>query len=161
MCALLFIAAWRDPVDVGKLFIVPNTDRTNTKQKTHERMWQASKALRYNFNNIQTALKTMFERIIDPAYHSAGMGRTGFGTDKASAILQRIQTLYGKPSLGELDASLLRLHDPMESNQPVEVMIWEIKEVQILLLLHPEDNMSLPDTALINYEMIKINKTGI
>ena len=40
-------------------------------------------------------------------------------------------------------------------------MIWEIKEVQILLLLHPEDNMSLPDTALINYEIIKINKMGI
>ena len=49
----------------------------------------------------------------------------------------------------------------MDRNQPVEVMIWSIGEVQLFLLLHPKDNMSLPDTALVNYSMIDINKTGI
>ena len=39
-------------------------------------------------------------------------------------------------------------------------MIRSIKEVQFFLLLHPEDGMSIPDTALINYAMFKINKTG-
>ena len=40
-------------------------------------------------------------------------------------------------------------------------MIRGIEEVQFFLLSYPEDNMSLPDTVLINYAMIKINKTGI
>ena len=88
----------------------------------------------------------MFERISDPLYHSDGMGRTGFGRDETPAILQRLQKLYGISSLGELYVSLLRLHDPMERNQPVELMIWVNEEVQHLLLSHPEDNMSLPDT---------------
>lgn len=49
----------------------------------------------------------------------------------------------------------------MDRNQPVQVMIWDIKDVQPFLLSHPEDNMSLPDTALVNYTMNKISKTGI
>ena len=96
-------------------------------------MWQARKDLPENFNNIQMALKTMFECIIDPACHSSGMGRTGFGTYKSLATLQRIQTLYSKPILGYLDASLLRLNDPMDRNQPVEVMIWAIEDVRLFL----------------------------
>jgi len=40
-------------------------------------------------------------------------------------------------------------------------MIRGIKEASFFLLSHPEDGMSLPDTALINYGIIKINKTGI
>ena len=149
--ALLSTTVWRDSVDFGKLFIFPNTDIIDTKQKTHEIMWQASKYLQDNFNNFQTALKTMSKRIVDLAYHSSGMGRTGFGTEEIPAILQQLQTLYRKPSLRYIDAALLRLNDPMDRNQPMEVMIWDIKEVQIFLLSHPEDNMSLPDTALINY----------
>ena len=128
---LFSTAAWRDPVVIGKFFVVPDTAITETKQKTHGQMWHASKDLRDNFKNVQTELKTIFERIINPAYHSVGMGCTGFGTDEAPAILQRLQTLYGKPSLGELEADLLRLHDPMERNQPVELMIQDMEEVQI------------------------------
>ena len=104
---LLSTTAWRDPVNVGKLLVVPDTAITDTKKKTHKRMWKASKDLQYNFNNAQTALKTMFKHIIKPAYHLAGMGQTGFATDKDPAILQGIQTLYRKPSLGKLDAALL------------------------------------------------------
>ena len=124
-------------------------------------MWQDSKDLQDNFNNLQMALKMLFERITDPAYHSSGMGRIRFGMDKALAILQRLHTLYVKPSLGELDSALLCLHDPMDRNKPAEVMIQAIEEVQLFLLSHLEDNISLPDTELINSAIIKINKTGI
>ena len=120
--ALLSTAAWRYPVNVGKFFVIPDTAITDTEQKTHERMWRARKKLQDNFNNFQMALKTMFKRIINTAYHLVGMGRTGFGTDKSPSILKQLHTLCGKPSLGELDAALLRLHDPMDRNQPVEVV---------------------------------------
>ena len=89
------------------------------------------------------------------------MGHTVFGTDEAPAILKWLQTLYIKPSLRELDAALLLLYDTIDRKQPGEVMIWEIKEVQIFLLYHPKDNTSVPDTELINYAMIRIDKTGI
>ena len=103
----------------------------------------------------------MFEHIIEPAYHLSGMGRTGFGTDKTPAILQRLHTLYRKPSLGDVNTSFLRLHDTMDRNQLAEMMIRAIEDVQLLLLLNPKDNMSLPNTALINYAMIKIKNTDI
>ena len=40
-------------------------------------------------------------------------------------------------------------------------MIQGIKEVKIFILSHLEDNMSLPDTELINYATINTKKTGI
>ena len=158
---LLSTAAWRYPVDVSEFFIVPDTAITNTEQNMHKRMWQARKDLQDIFNNFQTEFKMMFERIINLSYHSDGMGRTGFVTDKVLAILHRLHTLYGKPSLGELDAALLHLYHPMDRNQLVEVTIHAIKGVQLFLLSHTKYNISLPNTALINYAMIKINKTGI
>ena len=63
--AFFSTAAWRDRVNVGELFVVLETAITNTEQKTHKWMWQAIKDLQDNFNNVQTALKTIFERIID------------------------------------------------------------------------------------------------
>ena len=49
--AILSKSAWREPVNVGELFVVPNTAITDTKQKTHEQIWQASKYLRDNIKN--------------------------------------------------------------------------------------------------------------
>ena len=57
---ILSTAVWRNPVNVGKFFVVSDTDITNTKQKTHKRMWQDSKDLQDNFNNLQMALKMLF-----------------------------------------------------------------------------------------------------
>ena len=48
----------------------------------------------------------------------------------------------------------------MDRNQPIEVMLRRIKEVQLLLLFHPDGNQDLPDHTLILYAMIKLNKTG-
>ena len=36
---LLSTTVWRDPVDVGELFVVPNTSIINIKQKTHKLIW--------------------------------------------------------------------------------------------------------------------------
>ena len=65
--ALFSTTVWMDPVNVGELFVVPVTSITYTKQNEHKIMWQASKYLQDNFNNVQTAFKSMFERIIDPS----------------------------------------------------------------------------------------------
>ena len=57
-------------------------------------------------------MRLLFERIIDKAYHSGGTGATGltlrgFGNDEPPEIMARLQRLYGKPSLQELDQALL------------------------------------------------------
>ena len=46
--ALLSTTAWRDPANVGEFFVVPYMAITNIKQKTHKRIWQASKDLKKN-----------------------------------------------------------------------------------------------------------------
>ena len=107
---------------------------TETEQKTEERKWKAEKDLRDNFDNVRTALRLLFERIIDQAYHSGGTGtgdlaRRGFGNDEPPDILARLYRLYGKPSLQELDQALMRLNDPMDRNQPVEVMLRAMEEI--------------------------------
>ena len=52
-----------------------------------------------------------------------GIARRVFVNDKPPAILKRLKRLYVTPSLQDLDQALLRLHHPMDLNQPVEVML--------------------------------------
>ena len=74
-------------------------------------------------------LTKMFEEVVDPAfqYGSRGLATKGFSTTPPVDILVNIQRLYGKTSYQELDAVLLRLNDPMNIIQPVEVVLREIE----------------------------------
>ena len=54
---------------------------------------------------------------------NTGMARQEFGNDGPPAILEHLKILYGTPILQELDQALLRLHDPMDCNQPAKVML--------------------------------------
>ena len=54
--------------------------------------------------NMRTALRHLFDRAINPAYHSGGMTNTGmvrqgFGNDKPPTILERLKRFYGTPSI--------------------------------------------------------------
>ena len=79
-------------------------------------------------------LKKMFEEVVDPAFHSGSIGIAikGFGTTPPVDILANLQQIYGKTSYQELDAALIRLKEPMNRMQPVEVMLRGIKEVRLL-----------------------------
>ena len=57
--------------DVGKLFVVTSITITNTKQRTTQSDWHASKDLLNTTKNVCTALRLLFERVIDPMYHMA------------------------------------------------------------------------------------------
>ena len=76
----------------------------------------------------------MFEEVVDPAFHSGirGVAIKGFGTMPPVEILAIPQQIYVKLSYQELDAALIRLNDPMNRMQPVEVMLRGIKEVRLL-----------------------------
>ena len=54
----------------------------------------------------------------------------------------------------------LRLHDPMYSNQPVEVMLRTTEKVQNFLMTHLDGDCELRDVNIISYDMIKISKCG-
>ena len=85
-------------------------------------------------------LTKTFEDVIDPAFHtvSRGLATIGFGNTKPYDVLSHINSLYGKPSLTELEGALLRLNEPMNHSHPIEVMLRGIEEVQIFLLANPE-----------------------
>ena len=89
---------------------------------------------------------------------NTGMARRGFGNDKPPAIIERLKIFYGTPSLQELDQALLRLHDPMDFNQPVEVMIQNTKEFQMFLMKHPDVVCKLSGVNIISYAMNKLSK---
>ena len=74
------------------------------------------------------------EEVVDPAFHSGSIGIAikGFGTTPPVDILANLQQIYGKTIYQELDAALIRLNDPMNIMQPVEVMLRGIKEVCLL-----------------------------
>ena len=95
---------WQDPEECGNYFEIPAHAITETEQKTEENKWNHKKELEDNFNNIRTALRLLFERIIDDTYHSGstgttGLTRQGFGHDEPPAIMFRLQRLYGNLSL--------------------------------------------------------------
>ena len=70
---------------------------------------------------------------------NTGMVMQGFRIDKTPSILKRLKRLYGTPTLQDLYQSLLRLHDPIYCNQPVDVILRTTKEVQLLLIAHPDE----------------------
>ena len=44
----------------------------------------------------------------------------------------------------------------MERSDPIKVMLWDIEDVQMFLLAHPEGKQEMPETQLIDYAMIKL-----
>ena len=137
----------------------------NVGQKTEENKWKAKKELREMYENVHTALSLLFERIINEAYHSGGTGavglaRRGFGNDEPPDIYAWLQRLYGKPTIQELDQALLCLNESMDRNQPVEVMLKSMEEIQMFLMAHPDGDRELSDVNLISYGSIKLAKCG-
>ena len=125
---LYLITRWKDPEGVQNYFIVPTTAITNTDQTSEEIKWQSRKNLLDTCCIMRTALQQLFDRAINHAHHSGGMtntgmARQGFGNEKPPAILKRLNRLYGTKILQKLDKYLLLLHDPMDLNQPVEVVL--------------------------------------
>ena len=63
--ALLTKTPWTDPPDVGMFFTVPADAITDTDQKSKEREWTFMKDMRDTLLNVETCLRTTFERCID------------------------------------------------------------------------------------------------
>ena len=91
---------------------------------------------------------------------NTGMARRWFGNDKPPATLERLNILYGTPSLQYLDHTLLRLHDKMYHKQTVYVMLYTTEEVKIPLMSHPYGYCKLSDANVISYAMIKLSNFG-
>ena len=111
------------------------------------------------------ALRHLFVQDIDPAYYSGGMtntgiARRGFGNNEPPDILKRLNRLYVTSSLQKIDQAFLRLHNPIDHNQPVEVMIRNTKEFQMFPMMHPYRDLKLSDIHVISYVMIKLSKCG-
>ena len=84
------------------------------------------------YNIILMALKATFERVIDKAYHITGNTSTVsdcFSQLTIFGIMQRLCEMYDRENIQEIDAKLLLLNNPMESNISREVMIIDIEDV--------------------------------
>ena len=103
-------------------------------------------------------LTKTFKDVIAPAFHtgSCGLATRGFGNTKPYDVLAHMHSLYGKPSLTEVEGALLRLNEPMNRSHPIEVMLRGIEEFQIFLLANPEEDLQLSEPNLIGYALIKL-----
>ena len=101
--------------------IINHRDRTKNRKKYME----ATKEKRNTFENLLMVLTNTFEDVIDPAFHtgSRGLATRGFGNTKPYDVLSHIHSLYGKPSLTELEGALMRLNEPINRSHPIEVML--------------------------------------
>ena len=160
--ALISRYPWTDQPDVGEYFIIPVTAITETEQRTKDKIWQVQKNKCDTFVNLITALTTILEDSFDVAFHSGGtaLAKRGFGTDTPPKILSRFQQNYGKPGYQEIKTALLRLTEPMDRMQPIEVMLRGIEEVQMFLLASPEEGRQLSEVNLIDHALIKLSETG-
>ena len=89
---------------------------------------------------------------------NTSMVRRGFRNDKTPAILEHPKRLYGTPSLQELYEALLRLHEPIDCNQPVQLIIRTNEEFQMFLMENSDGDRELSNVNLIIYVMIKLSK---
>ena len=161
--ALVSTTPFVPPQDVGNVYVMPPTAITDRDQQAAKAQWDFLKETHNSFKNINAALKTMFERVIDPSFHTSGnaaMMATGFGTMTPPEIMARMRRLYGKATIQELENQMLSLQQPMDRNSPVEVMLRGIEEVQMFLLAEPEENQEMTEVQLIKQGLIKLSKTG-
>ena len=151
-----------EPANVGECFEIPPSSITDTEQRTEEKRWELQKEKRNTFENLLMVLNKTFEDFIDPAFHTGswGLATRGFENTKPYDVLAHIYSLYGKPSLTELEGALLRLNEPMNRSHPIEVMLQGIEEVQIFLLVNPEEDRQLSEPNLIGYALINLSKCG-
>jgi hypothetical protein len=105
---------------------------------------------------------TILEDAFDAAFHSGGtaLAERGFGTATPQEILFRFQQNYGRPGYQEIKSALLRLTQPMDRMQPIEVMLRGIEEVQMFLLASPDEGRQLSEVNLIDHALIKLSETG-
>ena len=70
-------------------------------------------------------LTNISEKLVDPDLHSGSrrLATKGSVTIPPVDILANLQHLYGKPSYQDLNAAFLRLKNPMNRMQPVEVRL--------------------------------------
>jgi hypothetical protein len=161
--ALISTTPFVPPTDVGNMYVMPNTAITDRDQQAAKAQWDYYKEIHDSFKNIKTALKKMFERVIDSSFHTSGnaaLMSTGFGTMTPPEIMARLRRLYGKATIQELERQLLILQQPMDRNNPVEMMLRGIEEVQMFLLADAEENQEMTEVQLIKYGLIKLSKTG-
>ena len=113
--ALYSTKEWKEPADGGECLEIPPSSITETEQRTDEKSWELQKEKRTTFENLLMVLTKKFDDVIDPTFHtgSRGLATRGFGNTKPYNILAHIHSLYGKPSLTELEGALLRLNKPM------------------------------------------------
>ena len=161
--ALRSILPWTPPEAMGRYFVMPTAAITSGDQEQAKGEYKYKRDLLDTFETINMALKTMFERVIDKAYHTTGntgiMGN-GFGQLTPFEILQRLRTSYGQATIEEVEAKLNLLQNPMDRNLPIEVMIKDLEDVQRFLLANPEEKMELTEVQLITRALIKLSKTG-
>ena len=102
---------------------------------------------------MQTALLKILKATIDAAYQAGNttMAGQGFGKQTPIEVLQHLQQRYSQPS---------RLQEPMDYMQLIEVMLQQIKEVQIFLLVTPKEGQEHSNVTLIQHALIKLSKTG-
>ena len=107
----------------------PPSSITKTEQRTDEKIWELQKEKRKTFENLLMVLTKTFKDAIDPAFHTGSrvLATRGFGNTKPYDVLAHMHSLYGKPSLTELEGALLRLNEPMNRSHPIEVMLRGIE----------------------------------
>ena len=154
---------WTVPRDPGSHFIPSNQALSAARVEAEKSTFDFAKQVADTFDAVKFVLVQIFEDAIDDTYHAGatGMGQRGFGHLKPDEILAKLLELYGHPTLEELDAALLRLHDPMDRTEPVEVMLRTIEEVQMFLLADRAEDRGLKQAQLISYALIKLSKTGL
>ena len=124
--------SWAGPDIVGKYFVMPMRAITSGDQEQAKGEYKYKKEISDSYDVILMALKAIFERVIDKAYHTTGntgiMG-DGFGQLTSFEILQRLQKIYGRANIQEIEAKLLHLNNPMDRNLSVKVMIQDREDV--------------------------------
>ena len=101
-----------EPADVKQCFKIPPSSITKIEQRTEEKRWEIQKEERNTFENLLMVLTKTFKDVIDPAFHtvSRGLATRGFRNTEPYDVLSHMHSLYGKPSLTELEGALLRLN---------------------------------------------------
>jgi hypothetical protein len=161
--ALLSTKAWKEPADPGLAPSFAKANKFDTTSTTDEYLYKGKKALYATFRNFRTAILQILKIAIPDAYKSGAnaLGQRGFGDDTPRQILSKLKQKYGHPSALEIRQNRLHLDDPMDRNQSIEVMLYNMEQVQLFAMAIPGGNHNFSDVQMIDAALAKLTETGI
>ena len=156
--ALLSTTMWHEPSNPKDHSLLGPNIKMENESCIKEQNHRAQDTVYFKFLNLYEAYRNILEIVIQKADQS---GTTEFiheviGSDNAKRILAKIIFNYSNTQTEEILGKLKFLNNQFEINQPTEVLLCKIKDVQLFVMIITHKSWKLMEIKLIDQSVMNL-----